>query len=396
MKDSEKSSFLFSVLALILSLAGFFISFILELREVDSSVASGVCKIGASFDCGAVTNSAYAKLFGIHLSQYGLFFYLFLFSLSLLIFLNFKKKNEASILISFLSLGAVLFSVYLFIVSKFILSALCPFCIGLYAVNLLLFANSLKHFSGFSFLSSLNKILDLSFLIIAIASILVSIFINDVIHANETTSDALVQNTKDWSKSGTLDKSLRLNDGLNKDHVLGDKSARIEIVKFSDLQCVFCRKISHALDELVKNHGKDIKLIFKNYPIDPACNSGIPKGGHNAACYSAEALRCVGEQDGFWPFLTDLYNLEALENSSYSLTTIKAAIKARVKILGYDVDAFIECMDSHRQLKAIKDDILAGEKLKINSTPSIFINGKLVKTPTGKVLFEIVESLLQG
>ena len=56
---------------------------------------------------------------------------------------------------------------------------------------------------------------------------------------------------------------------VEEDRVLkGDPKASVTIVEFSDYQCPYCKVASQALAEAMKEMGKDVRLIFKNYPLN--------------------------------------------------------------------------------------------------------------------------------
>ncbi|MEK6868291.1 MAG: vitamin K epoxide reductase family protein, partial [Nanoarchaeota archaeon] len=90
-----------------------------------------------------VNSSPYAELFGVPVALWGIFFYLFIFALAG--FVLWKKEKEhkevriATVILHASAIWSVLFSIYLFYVAKFIIGALCPYCIMMYGVNLGLF-----------------------------------------------------------------------------------------------------------------------------------------------------------------------------------------------------------------------------------------------------------------
>ena len=51
----------------------------------------------------------------------------------------------------------------------------------------------------------------------------------------------------------------------------------------------------------------------------------------------------------------------------------------QAKKLGLDVDAFQRCLDSHETLQRVIEDCRAGAKLGITSTPTLLINGRMVR-----------------
>ena len=93
-----------------------------------------LCTAGTMFDCNAVNTSAYAMLFGLPLSAWGLAFYLFFIALLVLYI-----KNTHNVIIEFGMLWLAVFAVLLSIVLGFIsfakIKKICSFCSVLWICN---------------------------------------------------------------------------------------------------------------------------------------------------------------------------------------------------------------------------------------------------------------------
>ena len=218
---------------------------------MDSNI--GVCNLSGSFDCGKVSGSDWGEIFGQPLGAVGLFFY---FSMLALIVQRawtkfFSDKFVFSVLL-FLTAAASVFSLVLFYVSKFVIGALCPLCIGLYLVNFVLLALSiygLKNSSNQKILASLfSGIKELSdnfklkkvrtfieclLIILAVCLIaLWSIFIPKPMEQKYATQ------VESWPDETEIDQSFKLNlDGSPwGDYYLGNPEAKIQIVEFADFE----------------------------------------------------------------------------------------------------------------------------------------------------------------
>jgi protein-disulfide isomerase len=73
--------------------------------------------------------------------------------------------------------------------------------------------------------------------------------------------------------------------------VVGAANARITLVEFSDFQCPYCSVAVGKINDILKAYPKDVKLIFKQYPLDT----------HSEAQISAQAALAANEQGKFWP-----------------------------------------------------------------------------------------------
>lgn len=144
------------------------------------------------------------------------------------------------------------------------------------------------------------------------------------------------------------------------DPVRGPKDAPIEIVEFSDFQCPFCARATPTLQQVIDVYGSRVKLVFKDFPLP----------NHPDAPKAAEAAHCAGAQGKYWEMHDRLFaNQQALKVDD---------LRRHAVALGLDATTFNACLDAGTFAASIAADMAAGQKLGVNSTPSIYINGRLV------------------
>ena len=51
----------------------------------------------------------------------------------------------------------------------------------------------------------------------------------------------------------------------------------VTIVTFSDFECNHCRDANIELKRIYGEHPDDIRIVFKNYPLDMACNENMTR-----------------------------------------------------------------------------------------------------------------------
>jgi len=61
-----------------------------------------------------------------------------------------------------------------------------------------------------------------------------------------------------------------------------------------------------------------------------------------------------------------------------------------------DLIALKQCMDSKRYLNKIHEDVQEGQRLGLVETPSLWINGKLLKSSNPVVIRAVLKSLRPG
>ena len=122
------------LLVLILCLIGIATSW--HLYEVHLEVkygnfaGGGVCDLSKTVRCDAAAASDYSVVLGLPIAGWGFVFYVFLFfGFALYPIIRKKTWRNFSTLTVLMVTGSVFYSIFLFIVSEWIIGALCPFCV---------------------------------------------------------------------------------------------------------------------------------------------------------------------------------------------------------------------------------------------------------------------------
>ncbi len=151
---------------------------------------------------------------------------------------------------------------------------------------------------------------------------------------------------------------------IGKSHVKGQKNAKVTIVEFSDLECPFSARFHPVLEEVVKAYPKDVKVVFKNFPL----------GFHKNAKPAAKATMAAGEQGKYWEMVDIvLKNGKQLGSEKY---------EEFAKEIGLNVDKFKKDLASKdaEYEQIIKDDMGLASKVGVRGTPTFFLNGKLTRS----------------
>lgn len=143
------------------------------------------------------------------------------------------------------------------------------------------------------------------------------------------------------------------------DPTLGDGRI-VDIVTFSDFQCPYCKATVRTLQTLVSKYASRVRLIWKDFPLPT----------HPLAVPSAQAAHCAGDQGRFWEYHDALFRIQE------SLT--EASLNDVGRDLGLAQAEFVECVRSHKHRAGIQRDVKDGRELHVDSTPTVFINGRRV------------------
>jgi protein-disulfide isomerase len=159
----------------------------------------------------------------------------------------------------------------------------------------------------------------------------------------------------------------------------GADAAPVTVVEFSDLECPHCKDAQPALDRLAAED-KNARVVFQNFPLPM----------HDWAMKAASYADCVGRSspDGFWKFIQSVYGAQSdltASNADEKLTGFADA--AGVK--GSDAAA---CAAKPETTTRVQHSIDLGKSLDVNSTPTIFINGR--KLSAGGLPYDVLQKLV--
>jgi protein-disulfide isomerase len=140
--------------------------------------------------------------------------------------------------------------------------------------------------------------------------------------------------------------------------VRGPADARITLVEFSDFECPFCSLAVKQVDTVMAAYPKDVKLIYKQFPLSM----------HPHAEMAAEASLAAREQGKFWEMYDVLFkNYRRLSSDT---------ILGFAKDIGLDMDKFKADLAAGKYKAVVDKDLADGEAAGVYGTPSFYINGK--------------------
>jgi predicted DsbA family dithiol-disulfide isomerase/uncharacterized membrane protein len=162
-------------------------------------------------------------------------------------------------------------------------------------------------------------------------------------------------------------------------HRKGTANAPITIVEFSDFECPFCGRAAKDLRELV-SATPEVSLVFRHFPLDMRCNGNLQRQMHSNACLAAYAAECAGKQGRFWEYHDLLF-----ENGQ---RLGREALVTYAERLGIDVTSFTGCLDDPATHARVAADVEAAVRAGVNSTPTRFINGRLVEGALDRAYYD--------
>ncbi len=182
----------------------------------------------------------------------------------------------------------------------------------------------------------------------------------DHIEAGPTDEEIYLSSRKEKSVQ-VIEVSYTQDIDTSQSPYKGPVDAPIVIVEYTDFQCPYCARLGDTLDQMMQLYPGKIKVVYKSYPLN----------SHRYAWLAATAAMAAHEKGKFWEFYKLLFkNYNQLND---------AKIAEIRKSFGFDTPQFEALMNSDKIRARVSDDAQEGVRVGVRGTPTVFINGKLLK-----------------
>ena len=189
-------------------------------------------------------------------------------------------------------------------------------------------------------------------------------------------SDAMAQSASDVAKPQSLP-----------DMALGPATSPVTITEYASMTCGHCANFNETVFPKIKSEFIDtgkIRYVFREFPLDIKAAAG------------SMLARCIanGDSGKYFAVVDMLFKQQndwVMKNTAETLTRIG-------KQAGLSQQAVEACLKDQALLdKIAADQKFASEVLKVNSTPTFFINGEMIKGGTSFEEFDKkIKSLLKS
>ncbi len=337
------------------------------------------CNVNASVNCDVVLASPYAVLAGASVSTWAILFYVVVLALAAGVARTDRTRQRDTLGTAILLSAAwgLLFSGYMAFIALFVLHTVCLMCGALYLVNIGLFAAAWWLRSGLHRLgrrqaverAGRNRLVLLGSVGAALALIVVAIWKAMAGGGHLRTAEAIERNNPDFYRWFFAQPVVEVPPDAS--HSRGSATAPVTIVEFSDFECAHCGAFHQSLDDVLRRGDQNVRVVFRHFPLDSACNPHVASRLHPQACLAAVASECAAEQGKFWQYHNVLF-----ENQQRLGREFLIAYATR---LGMDTERFAACLASEGAQAIVERDAKTGADLGIDSTPTVFINGRRIK-----------------
>ena len=146
----------------------------------------------------------------------------------------------------------------------------------------------------------------------------------------------------------------------------GGRNARVTMQIFSDFECPFCGRVMPTMQQIEREYGDRIQIIWRNYPLPFHQNAG-------PAAQAAVEVHRQGGDAKFWAFHDKLFeNQRAIARADLE--------RYAEELGGINMAQFRQALDNNTHQARVQQDMDAVQQAGARiGTPSFFINGRLLQ-----------------
>ena len=152
------------------------------------------------------------------------------------------------------------------------------------------------------------------------------------------------------------------NVSIDDDPASGAATAPVTVIMFSDFQCSACAATHPVLKKVIEQFPGKVRFVVRDFPLESI---------HENAFIAARAAGAANAQGKFFEYSEILYK----NQGSLDATSLKKyAAQIGLNAAQFDID-----FNAEKTTAEIRKDIADGEAYGINSTPTVFVNGRRVR-----------------
>jgi len=144
----------------------------------------------------------------------------------------------------------------------------------------------------------------------------------------------------------------------------GPANAKVTLVEFADFECPHCRDL-HEVMATIEQHYPQLRVVYKDYPLVQI---------HEWAETAAIGARCAYMQspEAFWKVHDAIFDNQDL----ISAQNVWEKLSGFAAKAGLNADTFKACMASPEAKQAVDANAAEAVALGVNSTPTVYVNGR--------------------
>ncbi len=166
----------------------------------------------------------------------------------------------------------------------------------------------------------------------------------------------------------------------------GPSNAPVTLVEFGDLQCPTCAHLHEFLENnLLPKYNSKVRVVYKEFPL-----SSI----HDWTLTATVANQCAYQMnpETYVPLRSMIFK----NQTSFTAANVRDRVIEYGEQVGLDRLRLAACIDSKASLPRVEANFREGQTLGVQSTPTSFINGKMIVGMPQEDLFKAVDDALRA
>lgn len=162
------------------------------------------------------------------------------------------------------------------------------------------------------------------------------------------------------------------------DPALGNSSAAVTVVMFSDFQCPACASVHPILKKVISGYGNDVRFVVRDFPLVNI---------HSKAFRAAAAANAANLQGKYFEYAELLYrNQNNLDDNS---------LRKYAADLGLNMERFELDLENETIANEIRSDMADGNSYGVSGTPTIFVNGVKIRILSAQNFKEAIDKAIK-
>jgi len=157
------------------------------------------------------------------------------------------------------------------------------------------------------------------------------------------------------------------------DPYIGPDDAKVTVIQFGCYVCPYTKESQEVFDELVDTYKDRVKFVYLDFPL----------ASHPGSQETAKAAECAREQNQFWQYHYQLFELR--EYKAESLIEL-------AQDLHLDMAKFNSCYADNDTTMKIDNDFRRGISSGVKGTPTFFVNDQAY---TGNIKYDKLKDMIE-
>ncbi len=173
------------------------------------------------------------------------------------------------------------------------------------------------------------------------------------------------------------------------DMAIGATDAKVRVIEYASITCPHCASFHKQVWPQLRTNYIDtgkIRFVFREFPTPP----------QEVALAGFQVARCAaaGNAERYFAVIEVLFEQQEAIFAAMGKNAVREELLRIAQAAGVSPEAFEQCISDPEAAKRVTATVAKAQKLKVDGTPSIFINGE--KQGTDALSYEGLSKLLDA